>query len=146
MLITNISIISRKISTRNINVTLEQMKAWENGMLIQDAMPNISASEREFIITGITDEEWNENFPCTEKTGSWCMKDLPGDIEPLSESDIDILRMMNHHAQCKEVSLFIAYGVINTINWFHDEMRGGYSYPSQDDAYNILPLDIHAIY
>lgn len=43
-----------------IDVTPEQIKAWQNGALIQDAMPNVSAEEREFMMTGITPEEWDE--------------------------------------------------------------------------------------
>jgi hypothetical protein len=36
--------------------------AYENGMLIQDAFPLLTTSEREFLITGITDDEWDELF------------------------------------------------------------------------------------
>ena len=35
---------------------------WENGVLIQDAFPNLNADQREFIKTGITPEEWAETF------------------------------------------------------------------------------------
>jgi hypothetical protein len=31
--------------------------------LIQDAFPTLTADEREFILTGITSEEWDEIFP-----------------------------------------------------------------------------------
>tara|TARA_B110000503_G_C6904166_1_gene311986 strand:+ start:95 stop:238 length:144 start_codon:yes stop_codon:yes gene_type:complete len=34
--------------------------AWKGGMLAQDAMPNLSADEREFVMTGITPYEWEE--------------------------------------------------------------------------------------
>jgi hypothetical protein len=51
-----------KISARDINVTDEQLANWTNGMLIQDAMPNISAEDREFLITGATPEEWEELY------------------------------------------------------------------------------------
>lgn len=47
---------------REINVTEAQIEAWENGELIQNAMPHLSAGEREFIKTGITDEEWDAAF------------------------------------------------------------------------------------
>jgi len=46
----------------DINVTQEQISSWENGTLIQDAMPNLSADEREFIKTGVTPSEWSEFF------------------------------------------------------------------------------------
>lgn len=35
---------------------------WNNGMLIQDAFPNLSADEREFIMTGMMPGEWDELF------------------------------------------------------------------------------------
>lgn len=48
--------------TKEINVTQEQLDAWENGAYIQDVMPHLTPAEREFIITGITEEEWNETI------------------------------------------------------------------------------------
>jgi hypothetical protein len=41
-----------------IDVCEQQIKDWEEGKLIQDAMPSLTPSEREFIMTGTTDEEW----------------------------------------------------------------------------------------
>lgn len=51
-----------KINEMDIPVTTEQLIAWENGALIQNAMPNVSADHREFIMTGITPEQWVEMF------------------------------------------------------------------------------------
>lgn len=34
-------------------------RAWENGALIQDALPNETADAREFLITGICPECWD---------------------------------------------------------------------------------------
>jgi len=50
--------------TRNldINVTKEQIVRWEAGALIQDVMGHLSASDREYIVTGITDDEWQRMF------------------------------------------------------------------------------------
>jgi hypothetical protein len=50
------------IHTMDIPVTNEQIFNWENGMLIQDAMPNLTADQREFIMTGVTSEEWSATF------------------------------------------------------------------------------------
>jgi hypothetical protein len=48
---------------RDIDVTHDQLYCWEEGgMLIQEAMPNLSADDREFIKTGITPEEWDAAF------------------------------------------------------------------------------------
>ncbi len=45
---------------QEINVTEEQIRLWHEGAFIQDAMPGLTASEREFIKTGITDEVWED--------------------------------------------------------------------------------------
>lgn len=62
MLITKTSIFSGKTTSREINVTHDQLDRWHDGELIQDSMPNLTADEREFIKTGITESEWNEYF------------------------------------------------------------------------------------
>ena len=62
MQITRISMFTNKVHKMDIDVTQEQLSSWENGTLIQDAMPNLSADEREFIKTGITPSEWDEAF------------------------------------------------------------------------------------
>ena len=62
MKITMTSMISGKTTTRDIDVEPEQVAAWQNGVLIQDAMPELSAPDREFIMSGITQEEWDGLF------------------------------------------------------------------------------------
>lgn len=47
---------------REVNVQPEQIYAWQNGKKIQDAMPDVPPEEREFIMTGITPEEWDAAF------------------------------------------------------------------------------------
>ena len=44
-------------------LTIDMLKAWKAGDLIQDAMPDISSEDREFIMTGIVPCEWGEAFP-----------------------------------------------------------------------------------
>ena len=56
------SIISGKTSTRSLPITQEQYDIWKKGALIQDAMPNLSAKDREFLITGMTNDEQEEMF------------------------------------------------------------------------------------
>ena len=48
--------------TKEINVTEEQILAWQQGALIQNAMPHLCADDREFVKTGITGEEWDQLF------------------------------------------------------------------------------------
>lgn len=63
MLITRKSPFSGKVNEMEIDVTHDQLDAWDKGTCIQNAMPNLSANEREFIMTGITETEWDEAFP-----------------------------------------------------------------------------------
>lgn len=62
MLIEKKSILTGVVRTKEIDVTEEQLKAWQEGGLIQNVMPSLSPSDREFLMTGITDEEWDEEF------------------------------------------------------------------------------------
>ena len=62
MLITRKSAFTGIERTLDIPVLPEQMALWENGMLIQNAMPQLSADQREFILTGFTAEEWEDAF------------------------------------------------------------------------------------
>lgn len=62
MIITRTSQISGKTHKREIDVTEDQLHRWHNGELIQNVMPNLSADDREFLMTGITPEEWEAMF------------------------------------------------------------------------------------
>tara|TARA_R110000772_G_scaffold247213_1_gene360986 strand:- start:347 stop:553 length:207 start_codon:yes stop_codon:yes gene_type:complete len=62
MLISKVSDMSNKMHTMDIDVTDEQLQDWREGTAIQDAMPNLTPDEREFIKTGITPKEWDEMF------------------------------------------------------------------------------------
>jgi len=59
MLIRRKSMMSGIIREIEINVTEEELKSWRNGALIQDAMPQLTRDDREFIQTGIISEEWD---------------------------------------------------------------------------------------
>lgn len=37
--------------------------AWENGQLIQDALPDLTADQRELLLTGLDAKEFNAIFP-----------------------------------------------------------------------------------
>ena len=57
-----LSPISGKINVMDLDVTKDQFVAWEKGALIQDAFPNLTPDEREFIKTGVTRDEWDAMF------------------------------------------------------------------------------------
>ena len=62
MEITKTSRFSGTTRTLNLDVTLDEYATWKGGELIQVAMPRLNADEREFIMTGVTAEEWEEMF------------------------------------------------------------------------------------
>ena len=63
MIIQRQSVLTGKIRTRNIPVNPEDMALWEGGFIaLQEAMPYLNDTDREFILTGITQEEWNQAF------------------------------------------------------------------------------------
>lgn len=62
MKITRKSLWSGIKRTREIDVTPEQMERFEKGEFIQNVMPNISDSDREFILSGMIDQEWDELY------------------------------------------------------------------------------------
>jgi hypothetical protein len=62
MKITRTSRLTGKTSVMDLKITQAQLDAWVDGMLIQDAMPQLPPEHREFLMTGITPAEWNEMF------------------------------------------------------------------------------------
>lgn len=61
MRITRTSKISGIVRTRYIDITPAQLREIEDPQrkrLIQQICPDLSPSDREFLLTGITDEEW----------------------------------------------------------------------------------------
>ena len=59
MEVTRISRITGITRTIDLPITEEQLIDYGRGALIQDALWNLTASQREFFMTGITEEEWN---------------------------------------------------------------------------------------
>ena len=62
MKITRTSILTGITRTIDLPITQEQLDAWENGMLVQNAFPHLTPDQREFIMTGITADEWDFAF------------------------------------------------------------------------------------
>lgn len=68
MRITRTSMISGETNTMELPVTEEQMEKYRQGeYLLQDAFPNLTPGQREFIKTGITEQEWVDMFGTGEE-------------------------------------------------------------------------------
>lgn len=52
------SLLTGTVRERNLDVTEAQLQAWKGGALIQDALPHLSTADREWLQTGILNEEW----------------------------------------------------------------------------------------
>ena len=67
----DIGIVKIRLSNENLHTTyltkqesIDGVKAWMLGEeLIQDALPHWTPSQREMLLTGMSDEEWDELFP-----------------------------------------------------------------------------------
>ena len=62
MLIERTSMISGKTNSMELPITNAQLDRWTGGELIQNVFPDLSVDQREFLMTGITPEEWDLTF------------------------------------------------------------------------------------
>jgi hypothetical protein len=62
----NRSVLSGKEGSMEIPLSEQEFAAsynsWKSGVLIQEAFPTLTAQQREFLMTGITPEEWSKVF------------------------------------------------------------------------------------
>lgn len=63
------------VVTHTFNLSVVEFKErhllWQRGALIQKAFNNISASERELLLTGLNDKEWEKLFGVKEPYESY---------------------------------------------------------------------------
>jgi len=63
MLVRKQSLLTKRWNTMEIPATVEEIDAWRNGgKLIQDAFPHFTPDQREFLLSGATNEEWEAAF------------------------------------------------------------------------------------
>lgn len=63
MIVNKISRLTGKKHSIDLPITEDQLQRWRLGFdLIQNIFPNLTPSQREYIKTGITEEEWKELF------------------------------------------------------------------------------------
>lgn len=60
MIVRRRNIITKKVRELELDVTQEQIDRWAAGELIQNAMPQLSRDECEFILSGFLPHEWDE--------------------------------------------------------------------------------------
>lgn len=67
MRISRRSPLTGEINIMDLPITLEQYKKWRNGEHIQVAMPQLTPAQREFILSGATEDDWEQMFPEEEE-------------------------------------------------------------------------------
>ena len=82
--------------TLDLPITEAQLDAWCSGTLCQDAFPQLSADDREFVMTGVTAQEWDREFGDDEDDQIHDRKGEAGgyfkggtEYEPLSRDDLE---------------------------------------------------------
>ena len=62
--VTKTSMLTGNQSSMLLPLRQGEIEHWLNsGTLVQDAFPHLSADVREFLMSGITPDEWNATFP-----------------------------------------------------------------------------------
>ena len=57
------SMVSGRVNSMLLPTTQGKIEYWvESGKLIQDVMPDLDDDQREFLMSGITPEEWDDMF------------------------------------------------------------------------------------
>lgn len=62
MQVTKTSMLTGKTTTKSLPITMQQLRAFYSGKLVQDVFPDLSPEDREWLRSGITEEEWKEHF------------------------------------------------------------------------------------
>ena len=52
---------------KDLTVNIEGFIAWQGGELIQNALPELDADQRELLISGICPKCWEQMFPSDEE-------------------------------------------------------------------------------
>lgn len=61
--VTRVSPLSHEENMMDLAITEIQWARFIAGELIQKALPDLSNAEREFVLTGYTQEDWDKMFP-----------------------------------------------------------------------------------
>lgn len=54
------SIFTNKQNEMFLPITKNELKRWQDGECVQDVFPYLNDSQREFLITGATPQEWKD--------------------------------------------------------------------------------------
>ena len=52
--------VTRRQRAVDMGLKLDAFERWKDGACIQDVFPELSADDREFLLTGLTPEDWEK--------------------------------------------------------------------------------------
>ena len=60
--VTRQSMLTKKMNTMELPISQDHLDRYDTigGLLVQNVFPNLDAGQREFLISGITPDEWNK--------------------------------------------------------------------------------------
>lgn len=58
-----VSPMTNVLTTHDLPITDDQWQRFMSGALVQDALPDLTSEQREFVLTGYTPEDWEQIFP-----------------------------------------------------------------------------------
>lgn len=59
MIIRRVSVISGVVHEMDLPIQYGDLERWKRGALVQDAFPYLTPQQREFLLSGTTQEEWD---------------------------------------------------------------------------------------
>jgi hypothetical protein len=62
MLIKKQSVLTQQWHTMDLPVTQEKLDTWKYGGLIQEVFPELTPAQRQFLLSGVTEAEWEKAF------------------------------------------------------------------------------------
>ena len=63
MILARKSMLTGEVHSMELPITSKQLSTWDSGKgLLQEVFPKLTSAQREFIMSGITQEEWDNAF------------------------------------------------------------------------------------
>jgi len=62
MLIRKQSVLTNEWHTMDLPITPKEIVTWQSGELIQNVWPHLTPSQRQFIMSGVSEAEWEKAF------------------------------------------------------------------------------------
>ena len=87
--VTRQSVLTRKMNTMELPISQEHLDIYDNvgDILVQDAFPNLNAEQREFLLSGITPQEWKDTFGEDEDDDDGCIGEWTHPNQYIDDND-----------------------------------------------------------